>query len=161
MKNFTRIRNEVNTLIHLYPELLTDSQLKLDMLEGEVNFDDVVNELIESVIEAEGMAKYMSKRCEELKVRQARYEYKARNLRQSILLLLEDAQMKKFVGTEKTVSVAQKPASVMIVDESQLPEQYLRVKKEPNKVAIREALEHNENVPGAQLSNGGTTLQMR
>jgi len=77
------------------------------------------------------------------------------------LLLLEDAQMKKFVGTEKTVSVAQKPASVMIVDESQLPEQYLRVKKEPNKVAIREALEHNENVPGAQLSNGGTTLQMR
>ena len=42
MKNFTRIRNEVNTLIHLYPELLTDSQLKLDMLEGEVNFDDVV-----------------------------------------------------------------------------------------------------------------------
>ena len=60
MKNFTRIRNEVNTLIHLYPELLTDSQLKLDMLEGEVNFDDVVNELIESVIEAEGMAKYLS-----------------------------------------------------------------------------------------------------
>ena len=161
MKNFTRIRAEVNNLLHLYPELLTDTQLRLDMLEAEVNFDNVVNELIDSVIVAEYMVKYIQKRNEELKERQSRYEYKARNLRQSIAILLEDAQLKKFVGIEKTVSIAQKPTSVVIVDESQIPDKFVRVKKEPNKTAIKDALMNNEDVPGAALSNGGTTLQMR
>ena len=62
MKNFARIRAEVNNLLHLYPELLTDTQLRLDMLEAEVNFDNVVNELIDSVIVAEYMVKYIQKR---------------------------------------------------------------------------------------------------
>ena len=161
VKNFTRIRTEVNNLLHLYPELLTDTQLRLDMLDSEVDFDDVINELIESTIDAEYMAKYIGKRCDELKERQDRFYHKANNLRQSILLLLQDAQVKKFVGIEKTVSVAQKPASVVIVDESQIPDKFIRVKKEPNKTAIKDALANNEEVPGATLSNGGVTLQMR
>ncbi len=53
------------------------------------------------------------------------------------------------------------PPSVMIIDESKLPDNYMRIKKEPNKVIIKEALAHGDFVPGAALSNGSQTLAVK
>ena len=50
---------------------------------------------------------------------------------------------------------------VIITDESQIDEDFFRVKREPDKKAIKEALEVGINVRGAEMSNGGETLSIR
>ena len=60
-----------------------------------------------------------------------------------------------------TVSLRAKPASVLILDESAIPDKYMRIKKEPDKTAIKAALESKEEVSGALLSNGGIGLTVR
>ena len=53
------------------------------------------------------------------------------------------------------------PQSVEIVDEGLLPEEFFRITKTPNKTLIGEKLKAGEDVPGAQLSNGGESLTIR
>jgi hypothetical protein len=50
---------------------------------------------------------------------------------------------------------------VVITNKEALPEQFIRIKREEDKVAIKDALKRGEIVPGAELSNGGETLTIR
>lgn len=60
-------------------------------------------------------------------------------------------------------SVTRKRSSpkVVIVDDARLSKQYVRLKIEPNKEAIKKALSQGDEVPGATLDNGGVTIQIR
>ena len=50
---------------------------------------------------------------------------------------------------------------VIITDETLLPPDCVRIKREPDKIAIKERLSRGEPVPGATLSNSEETLAMR
>jgi hypothetical protein len=75
--------------------------------------------------------------------------------------LMEVAEQRSIDLPTAKISLGKSPAKVIITDESAIPDEFVRVKREPNKTAIKEALVGGKDVPGATLSNGGTSLTIR
>lgn len=71
---------------------------------------------------------------------------------------LEESGAMKVRAGFHTASVGAASAGVVVTDEAALPETYIRVKREPNKDAIRRALLAGEAVPGALLGNAKSRL---
>jgi hypothetical protein len=61
-----------------------------------------------------------------------------------------------------TLTIKATPPKAVITDEAALPSKFF-VPQDPklSLKAVSEALKSNEHVPGATLSNGGSTLQIR
>lgn len=60
-----------------------------------------------------------------------------------------------------TVKTAKNPPRVDVYDERLLPEHLLRVKTEPDKTAIKAALQNGEDVQGARLITDGERLSVK
>jgi hypothetical protein len=60
-----------------------------------------------------------------------------------------------------SVSFKALPPSVIVVNEAELPDEFVKIERKPNKTAIGNALKAGMQVPGASLSNGGETIQIR
>jgi len=82
-------------------------------------------------------------------------ENRVKNLKQYLLEQLDAAGIKKVQAAKITVSIANNAPSVVVSDESTLPEQYL-VPQPPkvDKKAIGVALKAGEEVPGCSLVAG-------
>ena len=74
---------------------------------------------------------------------------------------MEAAGVKKLTLPVATVNITNVSPSVMILDESAIPDDFMRIKKEPNKTAIKAALETGQSIAGAVMSNGSTTVSIR
>ena len=75
--------------------------------------------------------------------------------------LMQLVEMRSIEVPAGKITVASTPKKVIITDESLIPDEYIRIKREPNKTLIKSALDKKEFVSGAALSNGGTTIQIR
>jgi hypothetical protein len=75
--------------------------------------------------------------------------------------LLALTGLKSVALAEAKVSVVNSPEKVIITDESAIPDAYMKITKEPNKTAIKNAIKSGTNIPGATMSNGGTSIQVR
>lgn len=139
---------------------------------GEVIFtpDDIekIAELRENKLEACGLyIKGLEAECkaiydeeQALKKRRAVLERKADSLREYVLDdMLRDGTV---VNTARiSMKPARTPAKVEVIDIHELPDRYIRVKTEPDKQAIRKAIDSGEEIPGAELSSGGWRLAVR
>lgn len=81
---------------------------------------------------------------------------------ESLEAYLETALAGQGFETPKVKISFRKSKAVVITDESKLPEIYIRTKveKSPDKIAIREALKTNLNIPGAILAEK-TNMQIK
>ena len=68
---------------------------------------------------------------------------------------------KRIIRPDMTITVSAGRQRVVITDEGELPGAYFVVRREPDKMAIREELEQGRPVPGATLSNKTSTLTIR
>ena len=66
---------------------------------------------------------------------------------------MNTAELKRAELPEATLSVRSGQPKVLIINEQEIPDEYMRIKKEPDKTRIKAALSGNQNVPGAALSN--------
>lgn len=153
-------RRDLASLLSLHPELEEDDVLRQDMIEGETN----ALELIDKLIEAEREALYMKHGAEleiaRLEGRAARYSKRQKALRQYMQQIMEAANLKKVERPAATVSIAAGRPKVVIVDESQIPDAYWRIKREVNKEAIGTTLKALRDVPGATLLNPEPVLRI-
>jgi hypothetical protein len=97
----------------------------------------------------------------EIKERRDRFDRRVEFNREVIRQLMEMADIRKLELALGTISVSNKPKSVVIINEEKIPENYFRIKREPNKTELKAALEAGETIEGVTLSNGGTTIQIR
>ena len=75
---------------------------------------------------------------------------------------LQWADLRKAELPEATLSIRDGVAKVVIVDEAQIPDDFMRIRKEPNKTAIKDALISGmQEVPGAAMSNIEPVLMLR
>lgn len=83
------------------------------------------------------------------------HEYLKRNM--------EAAGIKEIKANDGTFAakIAKNPPSVEVFDESLLPENCFKIKKEVSKTAIKEALQKGEDVQGARLITDSTRLQIK
>jgi Arc/MetJ-type ribon-helix-helix transcriptional regulator len=124
-------------------------------------FEEAIESIVTALSENELLLAGIESRVREMRERHDRFESRSEKLREALRDLLCRANMRKLVLPECTLSLSAKPQSVVIADESALPEQFIRIKKEPDKAAIKEALKRGEQITGAALSNGGETLTIR
>ncbi len=104
---------------------------------------------------------------ERLKDRRDRIEGAVERMRQIIARVIEKqgtderGVYRRLEGHTFTFSLRRTPASVVIEDEAEVPARFKRVNVVIDKRAVRTALDAGESVPGADLSLGGLTLQVR
>lgn len=80
--------------------------------------------------------------------------------RAALVALLEETGMPSVTARYHTAALAEAGAKVVITDEASLPDEFVRIKREPDKTKLRDALRAKREIPGAALSNGGTALRI-
>lgn len=154
------VEREIETLLAAYPEIAEDEQLRADMLAGSTNINDLLEVLLTAEREAGDWVGVIANRIEENKARQAKFKRRQEGAKKMMQRLMEHAGLKRLQLTEATLSMAAVPPSVVVLDEMLIPAEFMRVKTEPDKAAIKDALKNGADVPGCQLSNGGTSLRV-
>jgi|SRR5215472_11917694 len=152
------MQQAITELLLAHPELEEDEVLRADTIEGETETFTLLSKLVRLVGQAKvlelGTAAYIA----ELQSRKARFERRQDALRGLVLKLMNTAELTKMELPEATLSIRAGTPKVVIVDETQIPEEYCRVKIEPDKIKIKAALITTGSVPGAMLSNAEPVL---
>lgn len=179
----TVLREQIASLVE------GDADFLAEAIEGETSLFEQVDALVISVRHDEALSAGTDRLIKELKGRQDALDKRAELKRSLIGSALEIAGVKKRETPAGTVTVKDVAPKVVITDEAALPSRYLRqADPTPDKKAIGEALKAREAawaeaakitdgvdraealakvdsdypaVPGASLSNGSRTIQIR
>lgn len=152
---------EINALLADFPQLAEDEELLRDTLEGNTRLHEIMERFLSAMHENEMLAEAVSRRVGKLRERQTRLTHRAQFYRSLMHRLLERTGVKSVALPEAKISVVNSPEKVIVTDESAIPDSFCRIKKEPDKTAIKNALKSGTNIPGATLSNGDTTISIR
>ncbi len=161
--NPATVANCARVIEHLtaaHPELADDEDFRRDVLEGQSDLFGVVERLVRESRALKAEVSGLREQATEIVARAGKRAEREQAIRQAILGLMTAADLPKIKTATASVSVAATRPSVVVTDEAALPDQFIRLKREADKAAIKSALEAGESVPGASLSNGGTTVRI-
>lgn len=149
------------TLLSEYPELAEDERTLRDTLEGETELPDACIKTVRSAREDEALAKALKSMMDNMAKRYKRLLALADAKRRVVLSAMDRAGIKRIDAPDLTITTGSSKPSVIITDEGALPDQFVRIKREPDKAALGKALADGVSIPGALLSNGGKHLIVR
>ena len=155
------VLREASKLLEVFPQLAEDEELFRDTLEGNTRFNEIMDRILSEMRDNETLAEATSSRIGKLRERQTRLVHRAQFYRALIQRLMDFTGIKSVALGEAKISVVNTPEKVIITDESAIPDAFCKITREPNKTAIKNALKSGTYIPGATLSNGGTTIQVR
>lgn len=150
-------------LLAAYPDLSDDNQALLDTLDGLTDLSEVIAVFVRSADDDLALAAGCGDRIDELGTRKSRFLARAETKRRLIQAALERAGLKKVEHPEFTAFTRASAPTVIITHEDAITADYLtqKVVTGINKNKIKSDLLDGKQVPGARLSNGGTTLTIR
>lgn len=154
------LKRTIELLLERYPELKEDEDLKNDMLEGSTDFHETMEKLLRRTQDSIYLAKACQDAERDIHDRRKRFEKRVEFGRELMKRLMEAADIRKLEFPTATLSIMQTAPQVVILNEYEIPDDFMRIKKEPNKTLLKEMLEKMD-VPGVTLSNGGTTIVIR
>lgn len=164
------------------PKLLDESQAVNQALEVASQYDGFDKddaELIQSLIEGESdMKSSMSRliyryneilaQIESIKKIKKRYNDRLKRkkkqidrMKQYAQVALESAGIENINLPEATVYLSDARGGLSIEDNADLPDQYIRVKKSPDKRALRKAIESGEEIKGVSIEPSKKALNIR
>jgi hypothetical protein len=138
-----------------------EEDIVLNTLEGETDVLEVAKSLVRAALDAEAMAKAAKARIEALEQRHDRFEARAWAARETVKQMLDALNLPKLLAEDFTVSLRMTPPKVLITDEALLQDEFVVVKRSPNRTAIGKALDEGREVVGAVRSNGNVVLSIR
>lgn len=143
-----------------------DAETLRDSIEGETNLletvDAVIGQIGEDAARAEALGKFMTS----LDGRKARLEARQELLRSLLVNALDVLGEKRLERPAATITFKATAPKLIVTNESQVPAKFWK-QPEPvlNKKDLTDALkargETDPPIPGAELSNGGATVQIR
>ena len=139
-----------------------DEEAIRDTIEGETSLRELIALVAADIVTDGGLVKGLTDLIKALGERRDRLEKRIAMRRVAVQTGMESAGIKTLETPAGTLTLKATPPSALILDEAALPSRFY-VSQDPkiDKKAILAALKSGVEVPGAQLSNGGTTLQMR
>jgi hypothetical protein len=155
------VRLQINNLLLAHPELAEDEILRADMIQGETDAFELLDQILAHINEAAILAGGTATVVSDLEARLKRYERRQAALRELAFKVMQAADLKKAERPAATLSVRAGTPKVLITAASELPADCVRTYFEANRVAIKERLTAGQDVPGAVLSNGEATLSIR
>ncbi len=139
-----------------------DEETLRDTLEGMTSLTDSLAELLRSSQEDQSFASALRSRMADMQERCARFDERARKKRELVTSVMEQADLKKLVEPDFTVSLRPSRPPLMIIDEQAIPGNYW--KPQPAKLdrmGLISALGAGRDVPGAVLGNPPMTISVR
>jgi len=157
------IELELQNLLAEYPELGEDEELRADMVEGSTAAYDVLDRILTKYREAEADKDAAQARIDRIIGRREAANTRSNVMRRLALRLMTAGDLKSVKLPEGTLSRVKGRESVEVVDETALPDRFIKVKttRTPDKTAIKEMLLTGTEVPGARMVMGDETLQVR
>lgn len=135
-----------------------------DTLDGlQLQFDDKAVAIVKFSQALEGDTTAIDLEIKRLQDRKKRITKRKESLRDYLRMNMEATDINKIECPLFTITLAKGRDQVQIANESQIPDDYVRVKTEikPDKVAIGKALKQGQAVPGAELITGPTSLRVK
>lgn len=137
-----------------------DEDLTLDMVEGETRLFDLLDAIMADDAEDDARVAAIDARMSDLRDRKARFKARQSVRRRILQAALDTAGIRKLERSEYTANLRAVPQGVEVTDPEALPINLVRIKREPDKAAIKKALAGGA-VAGARLTNGGETVSIR
>lgn len=164
MKDFIeeKVTREAKAAAELIREINSDDeQLNHDMVEGETNFFEAVECVLDEIRMCDTLQHGIEQTSKQLADRKDRVKKRAERLRGLIDQAFQMAEIKSHTFPCETVTIKRTPPKLIITDESQIPSQFFvpqppKLDKKALLAAAKEA-----SVKGAEMSNGGQTIQIR
>ncbi len=152
------VQDEITSLLLAHPELAEDEVLRTDSIEGETGAFEFLSRIVRKIEDTTTLARGTAEFIEDLQARKARFERRADALRSLIMKVMNTASIRKAELPEATLSIRAGSPKVLIINEDEIPDVFIRVRREPDKRLIKAAMVAHENVPGCVLSNAEPVL---
>lgn len=129
-----------------------------DTLEGMTDLNELIGYTIRSCEDDEAMIVGLVERKKDLDARMARYKLRVERKKETVLKVMEQAELKKVTLPEFTISQGTRKGTLKVVDPDAVPDSLCKFERKPDLTAIKAAA---GDVPGTALSNGSTYLTVR
>lgn len=140
----------------------TDADVLAALVEAEEPaFNDMLAALCRAADEAGASVGAIKERIAALEDRKLRHEARREEFRALIFAALDAAGQRAWKSPEYTVSITPGRAGVAITDPAAIPDDFVRIRREPDKTAIGAAIASGAEIPGADLRNGAPSLTIR
>lgn len=140
-------------------EISTD--VAADFPDEAAALEEALQGVVTGYLGATELAKAAKARATDAAARAQRFDNRAARFKGIIQAAMHAMDWRKREWPEATVSLRAPQPGVQIIDETELPEAFVRIARSPDKEAIRAALKAGETVPGAALTNGMPGIQIR
>lgn len=157
MSNFTEALSRIKHIAEALPD---DDPDKLEMINTEGDYSQLMEWAILKRVECLNMADGCKSIIESYKARQERFNRKADTFKNLCGVIMDCANERSYKGSAGTVSYRAIPQGVVIVDEAKIPDEFKKTTFTIDKTALKKALQEGD-VTGAELSNGGESIQVR
>lgn len=162
MMNIEQLKLDIRNVLLRFPDLAEDPEFLEGTLEGATTIKETLAELAHEIDENKMMVDGIDRRVDELTERKGRFVRRVEAIREMILAVLQAANLKKVELDEVTLSQrASQPQVIGNADPETLPDEFVRVRRELNKTAIKDALKDGREVPGFVLNNSPPGLTVR
>ncbi len=139
-----------------------DEETLMDTLEGMTSLTDSLAELLRSSQEDQSLASALRSRMADMQERCGRFEARARKKRELVCTVMEEADLKKLVEPDFTVSLRPSRAPLMIIDEAAIPGDYWKPQPaQLDRMGLISALSNGRDIAGAVLGNPPMTIAVR
>ena len=139
-----------------------DDECLQDTLEGLTNLPEMLSEVLRSLLADEDFVGALKKRIGEMQARSARLAERAKKKRDLVSQVMADAEIKKLVQPDFTVSLRASRAPLVVVDEDLIPDAYWRPQSPKlDRQALTTVLAAGRDVEGAVLGNPAMTISVR
>jgi len=142
-------------------EQTDDHETFLDTLEGQTDAFEVLRRCVLARAEAAAQEAATKELAATYTARARRLAERQDSLSQFIGEILDAIGETKVALDVATVSRIAAKTKVNVIDEDQIPTQLTRVTYKPDLVAIKAQLEAGETVPGAELTQGSKSINVR
>ena len=155
MPDFYKWVNEHKAIVARIREMFPDEDdaTLADTIEGASNLKEALILALRQAREAEAFARAIEGMKDELDERRRRYELKAEKLRSAALHAAIECGETKIIAPDFTATVSPGKRKVVITDEAAVPDSMCRIKREPSRTAIMDAISAGLSLPYATLSN--------
>lgn len=145
-----------------FPDMLADAELLAGMIEGETDFDRIIERVVDRILDADSMVEAITVRARNLAERKARFERRSDGYRSVVLGLMRAAGLKKKQLPEVTLSVPKAATRVVVYDVDALPQgSFAMVRQPAAAAALRAMIEADPTFPGARIDTSPETLVVR
>jgi hypothetical protein len=156
----TRVVIEIERLKKAFPELEEDLELLAGTIEGETDFDALLDAILEQFLDRVTMREAVTRRIESLEERVGRFDKAAELFKKMAHDLMTSAD-KTMVRRPLATLVVSKGRPRLILDDDFNAQGYMRVKTEPMKADIAKALNEGADIPGARFEPGEPVFSIR